>query len=312
MTADLFGVPWKIKMDNYNIDRDFISDLKVMAGLHDRFYDEEYRRYVNFIEHYKYNFQMCLYSEVERLATGRADNVDTFLVVVTKEEPCDKAVFTGFNDDKVFAGILDSGTGAAYSSEGRRSYPLDLRLALETTDTMNDAAEFMRDSKKLYAYNHIIGFSDPDSSIILENNFSGNGSQGNRVKRAIRKSDSKLNKNITWGISDAVAAVNCFMLYGNNDNYTPNKYNTKRWKSIKNKLNGDGSTVSIDEVRQSISYYRGSSPGMFSENGDIYNKMTILMVLFQPDSLSLEVFFRPKDNRVNPAHPVFEKISVFQ
>jgi len=221
-------------------------------------------------------------------------------------------ILTGFNDDKVFAGILDAGTNAPYSSEGRRSYVFDLRYALENTDNMNDAAEFMRDPKKLYAFNHLIGFSDPDSSIILENNFSGNGTDNNRVKRAIRESNSKLNDNITWGISDAVAAVNAFMLYGNNDNYTPNKYNTKRWKNIRTMLPSDDSTVSVDKIRQTISYYNGSTPGVFSESGDTYNKMTIQMVLFQPDSLSLEVFFRPQNNRVNPVNPIFEKIEVFQ
>ncbi len=221
-------------------------------------------------------------------------------------------ILTGFNNDKVFAGILDSGSNAAYSSEGRHSYPMDLRYALENTDTMTDAAEYMRDPKKLYAFNHIIGFSDPDSSIILENNFSGNGSDGNRVKRQIRKSDSKLNKNITWGISDAVAAVNSFVLYGNNNNHTINKYNTKRWENIKTLLQRDGSNISVDKIRQIISYYHGSTPGVFSESGDIYNKMTIQMVLFQPDSLSLEVFFRPKNNRINPNNPTFEKIQVFK
>jgi len=221
-------------------------------------------------------------------------------------------ILTGFNDKKVFAGILDAGTNAAYSSEGRRSYVLDLRYALENMNTMNDAAEFMRDPKKLYAYNHIIGFSDPDTSIILENNFSGNGADENRVKRAIRKTDSKLNGDIAWGISDSIAAVNSFVLYGNNDNHTPNKYNTKRWENLQTQLQTSGSTVTADKIKQTISYIHGRSPGVFSESGDVYNKMTIQMVVFQPYNLSLEVFFRPKNNRVNPKSPVFEKIQVFQ
>jgi hypothetical protein len=141
---------------------------------------------------------------------------------------------------------------------------------------------------------------------------SGNCVDGNRVKRAIRKSDSKLNKEITWGISDAIAAVNCFMLYGNNDNYTPHKYNTKRWKNIKTELLSEGSTVSVDKVRDVISYYKGNKPGVFSESGDVYNKMTIIMILCQPDNLSLEVFFRDRDNRINPTKPVFKKIEAFK
>jgi len=220
-------------------------------------------------------------------------------------------VITGFNNSRIFAGILDSGTNAAYTSEGRRSYVFDLRYALENMRTMDDAAEFMRDPSKLYTYNHIIGFSDPDRSIILENNFSGSGSDGNRVKRAIRESDSGLNKNINWGISNAAAAVNSFVLYGNHDNHTPNKYNTKRWSNIKTQLQNEGSEVSSEKMKRIISYNRGK-PGNFSESGDIYNKMTLQMIVFQPDTLSLEIYFRPKGNRINPVHPVFEKIEVFE
>jgi hypothetical protein len=221
-------------------------------------------------------------------------------------------ILSGFNDSRIFAGILDAGTNAAYSSEGRCSYVFDLRHALESTSTMNDAAEYMRDPKKLYAYNHIIGFSDPESSIILENNFSGMGSEDNRVKRSIRKSDSKLNQDITWGISDAVASVNSFILYGNNDNHTPNKYNTKRWDNIKTQLQNNGNTVSVDKIKKTISFYSGRTPGVFSESGDIYNKMTIQMIVFQPASYDLQVFFRPKNNRVNPALPAFEHIEPFK
>lgn len=221
-------------------------------------------------------------------------------------------ILTGFNDSGIFAGILDAGTNAAYSSEGRRSYVLDLRYALENMSTMNDAAEYMRDPKKLYAYNHIIGFSDPESSIILENNFSGMGSDDNRIKRSIRKNDSKLNQDITWDISDAIASVNSFILYGNNDNHTPNKYNTKRWDNIKTQLQSNGDIVSADKIKKTITYFHGRTPGVFSESGDIYNKMTIQMIVFQPDNFNLEVFFRPKNNRVNPALPVFEHIEAFK
>ncbi|MCX8132090.1 MAG: C45 family autoproteolytic acyltransferase/hydrolase [Clostridia bacterium] len=218
---------------------------------------------------------------------------------------------TGFNDSKVFAGILDAGTNAAYSSEGRRSYTLDLRYALENYKKMDEVAEYLKDSKKLYAFNHVIGFSDPDRSIILENNFSGNGSDNNRVKREIRNADSRLNKGIAWGISDAIAAVNSFVLYGNNDNHNANKYNTKRWENIKEQFKLKGPTISAEELKGIASFSNGS-PGVFSESGDVYSKMTLQMVIVQPDTLSLEVFFRPKSIRKNPDKPVFEKIEAFQ
>ena len=219
-------------------------------------------------------------------------------------------ILTGFNDRKIFAGILDAGTNGPYTSEGRRSYTLDLRYALENFQTMDQAVEYMMDIRNLYAFNHVIGFSDPNTSVILENNFSGSGSDDQKVKRAVRNSGSKLNKNITWGISDAVAAVNSFILYGNHDNHTPNKYNTKRWEKLKTQLLSKGPRVTASQLKEVISYHQGS-PGVFSESGDIYNKMTLQMVIFEPDSFSLEIFFRPKNNRRNPVHPVFETIKVF-
>lgn len=218
-------------------------------------------------------------------------------------------ILTGFNDHKVFAGILDSGTNAPYSSEGRRSYPLDLRYALENTKTMKEAAKFMKDPAKLYCFNHNIGFSDPDSSIILENNFSGNGTNGSKVRRAIRTENSKLNSNVSWGIKNAIASVNSFILYGNTDNHSSNRYNTRRWKSIKQQLQEKGSTVSFKEMEE-IACFDNGSPGTFSETGDIYNKMTLQSVVFQPDNMKLKVYFRQKNIRKNPSNPVYESIKV--
>ncbi len=220
-------------------------------------------------------------------------------------------ILTGFNDSKVFAGILDSIVGTAYSSQGRRSYTLDLRYALENYKTMDEIAEFMRDPKKLYAVNHIIGFSDPDGSVVLENNFSGTRADGQRVQRALRSADSKLNKGVTWGISDAVGSVNSFVLDGNYDNHTTNRYNTSRWKNMKNELISKGTTVSSQGIKEVISYKQGK-PDALSETSDLYNKMTLYMVLFQPDSLLLEVYFRPRGVRESPDNPVFEEIKVFK
>lgn len=220
-------------------------------------------------------------------------------------------IITGFSDSKIFAAILDAQSNMPYNSLGKRSYPLDIREALESSSSMGEAIDFMKDPKKNYAFNHIIAFSDPAESVMLENNFSGIGIEGVRVKREVRKYDSKLNKGVTWGINDAIGSVNSFMLYGNYDNHRPNKYNTKRWDSLKKQLLAKGEKVTLDEVKEIISYDKGS-PGTFSESGDLYNRMTLQMVLFEPQSLHLEVFFRPKASRKNPDSPAFEKIDLPQ
>lgn len=96
MTAELFGVPWKIMIDSYNPSHGMFSDLKTMKSLYDRFWSKENGCYVNFVENYGYDIQMAVYSEVERLAAGRDERLDPHIVAVTKELPPDKAILKGF------------------------------------------------------------------------------------------------------------------------------------------------------------------------------------------------------------------------
>ncbi|MCX7922785.1 MAG: C45 family autoproteolytic acyltransferase/hydrolase [Clostridia bacterium] len=220
-------------------------------------------------------------------------------------------VITGFNDSKVFAAILDSGTGEVYSSTGKRSYPLDIRAALESKKTLDEAAEYMKDPQKNYAYNHLIAFADAKETKILENNISGNGSDGNRIKRELRTSDSKLNKGIEWGFKDAIGSVNSFLLYGNYDNHTDNKNNTKRWKNMGEQLAKAGDTVSLEEL-EAIATYDGGSPGSFLDSGDLYNKMTLYTVIWEPKTLSMELYFHPRGVLEVPKDPTFEKVHVPQ
>jgi hypothetical protein len=220
-------------------------------------------------------------------------------------------MLTGFSDSKVFAAVLVSPSGAPYDSAGKRSYSMDLRFALENNKTINKIAEYMKDPLKHYTANHLIALSDPTKSVVLENNFSGIGPNGQTVKREVRTAESMLNDGITWGISDAIGSVNSFLLFGNYNNHTSYKHNTKRWKNMKERLISAGKAVTPEGIKKVITYNHGS-PGTFNESGDLYNRNTVQMILFQPESLTLEVFFRPKNSLKNPKDPVFEKIQVFQ
>lgn len=221
-------------------------------------------------------------------------------------------IITAINDSKVFAGILDATTGQAYDSAGKRSYVFDLRYAMENTDTMDAAAEYMLGAGKHYAVNHLIGFSDPTTSFILENNISGIGIGSQRNRRAIRYEDSKLNDNITWGISNAVGTVNSFLLYGNHDNHTQNKYNTLRWKNMKSELLGKGETVSAEEMQALITFKEHDTPASFSEGGDLYNKMTLQTMVFEPKTMELSVFMQPRDTKEDPKTATFVTVSLFE
>lgn len=211
---------------------------------------------------------------------------------------------SGFNDDKVFGSILDAGTGMAYSSSSKYSYPMDLRYALEHYQTMDEVANYLKSPDRDYAYNHLIFLSDPSESKVLENNIGGRADS----IRDVRTEQSELNTNIVWDISDSIGTVNAFMLKGNFDNYTDNLINTTRYESMKNELMSKGEEVTIDELKSIASFHKGELPGEQTE-GDLYNYGTQQIIIFEPGQLNLEVFFKPANGAL-PAVPVFEEIVV--
>lgn len=73
-TGELFGTKWKIKIDSLHPDK--IVDLKVMRSM-ERIMGK------SFVEHWGYDLQMAVYSAVH------GKNLDTYLAVVTKQEPSD-------------------------------------------------------------------------------------------------------------------------------------------------------------------------------------------------------------------------------
>jgi len=100
LTAELFGVQWKIMIDSYNPDKGMFADLKVMSTLYDRYYNVETGMWENFIQHYKYLAQMALYAEIERLATGRETPLVPYLVILTKQNPPDSIILKGLLEDQ--------------------------------------------------------------------------------------------------------------------------------------------------------------------------------------------------------------------
>lgn len=84
MTAEFFGTKWKIKIDSYHPGK-CIVDGKVMRSM-ERIMGK------SFVEHWGYDKQMAVYSEVERIATQSEVGLETFLAVVTKQDPPDKEV----------------------------------------------------------------------------------------------------------------------------------------------------------------------------------------------------------------------------
>ena len=87
-TADLFGVPWKIKMDVCNGDR--IVDLKTVKDFQPM-YKEGFGR-VSWIEYWGYDIQGAVYQKIEQISSNRDKPLPFYIVAVTKEKVPDIAV----------------------------------------------------------------------------------------------------------------------------------------------------------------------------------------------------------------------------
>jgi len=91
MTAEMFGAPWKIKIDTYK-PSDSIVDLKTTRSIWEQQWSEFYNCRVSFIETYQYFIQFAIYLEIERLNAGSDRHLSPYIVAVSKETPPDKAV----------------------------------------------------------------------------------------------------------------------------------------------------------------------------------------------------------------------------
>lgn len=100
MTAEMFGAPWKIKIDTYKPD-DSIVDLKTTRSIWELQWDSFYKSKVSFIEMYRYFTQFAIYLEVERLAHERDFWLSPYIVAVSKETPPDKAVIDLTDDIRI-------------------------------------------------------------------------------------------------------------------------------------------------------------------------------------------------------------------
>ena len=85
MSAELFGVPWKIKMDVYNEQR--IVDLKCVKDFEDIY--EKGFGWRSWIEYWGYDIQGAIYQKVEQIVSGRDEPLPFFLAAVTKEKTPD-------------------------------------------------------------------------------------------------------------------------------------------------------------------------------------------------------------------------------
>lgn len=109
ITAEMFGAPWKIMIDSYNQERRRNVDLKTTRSITDHIWSEEDWAKVSFVEKYRYPLQATIYSEVERIASGRnpGDWFDFYIVAVSKEDYPDKEVISLIDPDRYWKELAE-------------------------------------------------------------------------------------------------------------------------------------------------------------------------------------------------------------
>lgn len=100
ITAEFAGCMWKCKLDVINKKHKRIVDLKTTRSLSERVYNEHLRYYQHWIEAYGYIGQMAIYTELEKISSGRKNRLNPLIVAITKEEVPDKAIIF-FNNDEL-------------------------------------------------------------------------------------------------------------------------------------------------------------------------------------------------------------------
>lgn len=85
--TEIEGLPFKCRIDNLNIDRGFISDIKTTRSLTHTYWDDGK---VLWLEYFDYDMQLAAYRECVKQEYGI--DVEAYIVAVTKEKLPDKAV----------------------------------------------------------------------------------------------------------------------------------------------------------------------------------------------------------------------------
>lgn len=85
MTAEMFGTPWKIKIDSYHEGK-CIVDLKVMKAIREANYVKDFG-YMDFIKYWGYDIQGAVYQEVVRINTGK--KLPFYIAAASKEKETD-------------------------------------------------------------------------------------------------------------------------------------------------------------------------------------------------------------------------------
>lgn len=91
MTGELFGVPWKIRLDKYMPDKRLIVDWKTTADINKTEYNPILGERESFVEALGYMMRAAVYTEIEKQYTGKDTDANFVIVAISKQDPPDKA-----------------------------------------------------------------------------------------------------------------------------------------------------------------------------------------------------------------------------
>lgn len=125
MTAELFGIPWKIMIDSYNPEAGIFADLKALKEIDGKWWNKEARRYENFIEHYGYALQMAVYAEIEKRVTGRDVWLVPHMIIVTKQDPPDhEVIYFDYDAIEHYLKIVENGIDRVKAVKSGKEQPI--------------------------------------------------------------------------------------------------------------------------------------------------------------------------------------------
>jgi hypothetical protein len=94
------SVWWKVRIDDWNLEKTRIIDVKTSGDMHKKYWDNDERKYVNFVEHYNYMRQMAIYQKAVKNKFNISDDIQVLLVVGEKNYIADKMVVNMSDPDR--------------------------------------------------------------------------------------------------------------------------------------------------------------------------------------------------------------------
>lgn len=86
-TGELFGMQWKVMLDSINAPKGYFTDLKSSKDIHGKYWSDIEGRYVNFIQHWRYDIQSAIYAAVEKASSKRDQYLYPHIAVTDKGTP---------------------------------------------------------------------------------------------------------------------------------------------------------------------------------------------------------------------------------